>query len=102
MRILAVDDDESCLRAIGEVVRAAGFELVRCAPSGEEVLRLHAELGPELVLLDLHLPGIDGREAARRMARACPATLIFLMSADPPPGVMAKAALTPELLRALV
>ena len=101
MRVLAVDDSEVFLRAVGDVVRAAGFELVGSALTGEDAVRLHAELRPDVVLLDLHLPGIDGHETARRIARSRSATTIVLMSADPPPGVLAKAALTPELLREL-
>jgi len=56
MRILAVDDNESCLRAIADVVRATGFELVGSARTGEEAVRLHDALRPDLVLLDVRLP----------------------------------------------
>ena len=101
MRVLAVDDSEAFLRALGDVVHASGFELVGSALSGEEAVRLHAELHPDLVLLDLHLPGIDGRETARRITRARAATKIVLMSVDPAPGVLPKSALTPELLHEL-
>ena len=98
MRILVVDDNESCLRAIADVVRATGLELVGCARSGEEALRLHDELRPDLVLLDVQLPDIDGREVARRLEGR---TRVVLMSAYPTPDVLAKASLTLEIVRAL-
>ena len=101
MRVLAVDDSEAFLRALGDVVRAAGYELVGSALSGEDGVQLHAALCPDLVLLDLRLPGIDGRETARRMLRSRIATKIVLMSAAPTPGVLSKSALTPALLREL-
>ena len=97
MRILAVDDNESCLRAIADVVRATGFELVASARTGEEAVRLHDALRPDLVLLDVQLPEIDGYEVARRIGSA----RVVLMSAEPRPGVLAKATLTPDLLRGL-
>ena len=101
MRVLAVDDDERCLRAVAELVRAAGHELVAVARSGEEALRLHARLLPDLVLLDVHLPGIDGRETARRIANSHPAARVVLVSATPAPDVVAKESLTLRFLRDL-
>ena len=98
MRVLAVDDNDACLRALSDVVQAAGFELAGCARCGEEAVRLHAELRPDLVLLDLYLPDIDGRETARRMLEAGQSSRIVLMSAFPSAGILAKATLTPQLL----
>jgi two-component system, chemotaxis family, chemotaxis protein CheY len=102
VRILTVDDSEVFLRALADVVRAAGFELVGSALSGEEGVRLHSELRPDVVLLDVHLPGIDGHETARRIERSRPATRVLLMSAAPTPGVIHKELMSPRLLRRLL
>ena len=59
--VLVVDDDTSLLRALSISLRARGYEVV-VAHSGEEGLDLAAHRHPDVVLLDLGLPGIDGVE----------------------------------------
>ena len=69
VRVLIVDDQEPFRRAMGAVVDATdGFVVVGSATSGEESLRSAGELRPDLVLMDVNLPGIDGIEAARRLS----------------------------------
>jgi adenylate cyclase len=69
--VLVVDDQRPFREAAKHVVAATeGFELVGEAESGEEAVDLAAELSPDLVLMDLNLPGIDGLEATRRIVDA--------------------------------
>ena len=71
VRVLVVDDQRPFREAATHVVAATdGFELVGQAESGEEAVELAAELRPDLVLMDLNLPGIDGLEATRRILDA--------------------------------
>jgi two-component system KDP operon response regulator KdpE len=63
-RILVVDDEPQILRALATNLRARGYE-VDVAPTGEEALTLAACKHPELVILDLGLPGLDGTEVIR-------------------------------------
>jgi DNA-binding NarL/FixJ family response regulator/class 3 adenylate cyclase len=71
VRVLVVDDQRPFREAAKHVVAATdGFELVGQAESGEEAVELAAELSPDLVLMDLNLPGIDGLEATRRIVEA--------------------------------
>jgi two-component system, cell cycle response regulator DivK len=65
-RILLVEDNPLNLKLIRDVLGAAGYDVV-AATSGEEGLRAAAELPPDLVLMDLQLPGIDGTETMRRL-----------------------------------
>jgi DNA-binding NarL/FixJ family response regulator len=68
VRVLLVDDQAAFLRAmIGVVEETRGFEVVGAAASGEESLRLAEALLPDLVLMDVNSPGIDGLEATRRL-----------------------------------
>jgi two-component system KDP operon response regulator KdpE len=60
-RILVVDDELPIRRALGISLKAHGFEVDQ-ASSGEEALRMTADHKPDLIVLDLGLPGIDGTE----------------------------------------
>ena len=61
-----------------------GFEPLGEAASGEEALALAAELRPELILLDVRMPVMDGIETARRLSTQHPAGVIVLISIDDP------------------
>jgi two-component system KDP operon response regulator KdpE len=63
-RILVVDDEPQIRRALGTNLKARGYD-VKLAASGEEALELAARAHPDLVVLDLGLPGIDGTEVIR-------------------------------------
>jgi two-component system KDP operon response regulator KdpE len=63
-RILVVDDEPQLLRALGTNLKARGYD-VDLAPTGEAALALAARKHPDLVVLDLGLPGIDGVEVLR-------------------------------------
>ena len=60
-RVLIVDDEPQLLRALGTNLKARGYE-VDLAPTGEDALTLAARKHPDVVILDLGLPGIDGIE----------------------------------------
>ncbi|PJJ61686.1 MtrAB system response regulator MtrA [Compostimonas suwonensis] len=78
-RILVVDDDTALAEMIGIVLQAEGFETSFCA-DGTGALEAFRESKPELVLLDLMLPGIDGIEVCRRI-RAESGTPIIMLTA---------------------
>ena len=65
-RILVVEDNPLNLKLVRDVLGAAGYDVVAAA-SGEEGLREATERPPDLVLMDLQLPGIDGFETMRRL-----------------------------------
>jgi len=76
-------DDQAAFRSVArEVIEAtAGFQHLGEATSGEEALVLAGELGPDLVLLDVCMPGLDGFETARRLSASSPSLMIVLISA---------------------
>ena len=78
--VLVVDDEALTLRTISKALREEGHE-VFVAMSGEQALQLYAEEKPDLVLLDVVLPGMDGIEVLREIKRQQPQALVLMMSA---------------------
>jgi two-component system, cell cycle response regulator DivK len=73
--ILVVEDNDKNRKLVRDVLTAKGYRLLE-AETGEEGLRLAHEQRPELVLMDIQLPGIDGIETLRRLrADAATATI---------------------------
>ena len=65
-RVLVVEDNERNLKLVRDVLQYAGYQVVE-ATTGEQGVELAKSLLPDLVLMDLQLPGIDGIEALRRV-----------------------------------
>ena len=81
VRVLVVDDQAPFRRAMRSVVEETdGFEVVGEVDSGEASLEAAAALAPDLVLMDVHLPGIDGLEATRRLAGLPVPPVVLLLS----------------------
>ena len=81
VRVLVVDDQAPFRQAAKAVVSVTpGFEVVAEAASGEEAVHMAHLLAPDLVLMDVHLPGIDGLAACRAIVADHPATTVLLLS----------------------
>jgi two-component system KDP operon response regulator KdpE len=76
-RVLVVDDDPSLLRALKLGLRAGGHEVVTCA-NGEQGVTQTAVVSPDVVVLDLGLPDIDGVEVCRRIRQWSEVPIIVL------------------------
>jgi DNA-binding NarL/FixJ family response regulator len=80
-RVLIVDDQEPFRLAARMVVEATdGFEVVGEAETGEDSVRIAKELNPDLVLMDVNLPGINGLEATRQILSGTARVVILLLS----------------------
>jgi adenylate cyclase len=83
VRVLVVDDQTPFREAAKLVVDATeGFEVVGEADSGEAAVELAASLEPDLVLMDVNLPAMDGMEATRRILEASPETTVIALSTE--------------------
>ncbi len=81
VRVLVVDDQLAYRRALAAVVTETdGFAMVGSTTSGEESLVIAAEVLPDLVLMDVNLPGISGIDAARRLTAAPGGPVVVLLS----------------------
>lgn len=82
--ILVVDDDAANLRMASYILTAEGMR-VSCLKSGEDALRFLQENRPDLILLDIHMPGMDGFEtiaAVRSNEKTADIPVIFLTADD--------------------
>jgi CheY-like chemotaxis protein len=80
--VLIVDDDEGFFRAASELLHDRGYLVVGHANSGREAVTRAAELKPDAVLLDVHLPDQDGPSVAAELSRHEQPPLVLLTSTD--------------------
>jgi two-component system KDP operon response regulator KdpE len=76
-RIMLVDDELPIQRSVGLLLRARGYD-VDIAGSGKDALRMFAERAPDLVVLDLGLPDIEGTEVCRRIRSQSKVPIVVL------------------------
>ncbi|MBS1109744.1 MAG: zraR 6 [Anaeromyxobacteraceae bacterium] len=79
-RILVVDDEKLIRWSVGERLQRGGYEVLS-AESGEEALEVLAAQSPDLILLDVRLPGIDGLATLQRALAQAPELAVLMMSA---------------------
>jgi DNA-binding NarL/FixJ family response regulator len=114
VRVLSIDDSAVFLAAVRDVLLSMpDFESVGEATSGEEGVALAARVHPDLVLVDVIMPGIDGLETCRRLRSCEPVPQVVLCSAEEDPRLphpelpcsgspfLRKSAMTPAVLREL-
>ncbi len=78
--VLIVDDTEFMVKVLEEVFTSEGYRVVS-AQGGEEALGLYEEILPDLVTLDIVMPGMDGIEVLKRLREMDPACRVIMVSA---------------------
>jgi DNA-binding NarL/FixJ family response regulator len=93
VRVLVVDDYEPFRRAAADVVESLeSFRVVGSAATGEQAVEAALALLPDLVLMDVDLPGLDGPAATRMIRRVAQPPVVLLVSAHEPADLGAEAA----------
>ena len=90
-RVLVVDDNEPFREFVGSMLAGAGLQIAGWAADGLEAVRRAEELRPDLILLDIGLPKLNGIEAARRISRLPFHSKIIFLSQETSPDVVAAA-----------
>ncbi len=88
-RVLLADDHAEIM-AQTRIVLTGEFEIVGSVANGVDLINAAVQLDPDVIVLDITMPGLDGIEAARRLKRSgCRAKLVFLTVHDDPDYVRA-------------
>jgi DNA-binding NarL/FixJ family response regulator len=92
-RVLIVDDHLAFAEAVAIAVDAqADLECVGATPDVEEALRLTTDRAPDVVLMDVYLPGVDGIEATRRIKAGNPGTRVLILTGHTELDILTQAA----------
>lgn len=81
MRVLIVDDHDLFRIGLTYLLETGGFTVVGQAGDGQAAIQEVRELNPDLVLLDIHMPGMNGLEALRKIREVSPAQMVVMLTA---------------------
>jgi DNA-binding NarL/FixJ family response regulator len=86
VRIVIADDDEVYLESLRDVIEAhSGLEVVGAARDGVEAIELTEQLGPDALVIDPHMPRLDGVAAIARLRRDYPSLCLIALTGDATP-----------------
>jgi DNA-binding NarL/FixJ family response regulator len=88
IRVLIADDDGAFLRSLQELIdRQPELVVIGAAENGLKAIELADEFGPDAVVLDLHMPLLDGVSAAARLRRDHPSVCLIALTGDEAPAL---------------
>lgn len=80
LRVVLADDHPFYREGLARLLEQSGIDVVRSVPNGEAAIQAVEELAPDVVVMDLNMPGLSGMEATRRLTETAPATRVLVLS----------------------
>jgi DNA-binding NarL/FixJ family response regulator len=80
LRVVIADDHPYYREGLARLLRMNGIEVVGEAPNGEAAIRAVKETAPDVVIMDLNMPGMSGAEATRRLLERAPGSRVIMLS----------------------
>jgi DNA-binding NarL/FixJ family response regulator len=80
LRVVIADDHPFYRDGLTKLLTASGVDVVAQAPNGEAAIRAVEEAAPDVVVMDLNMPGMSGVEATRRLTERAPQTRVLVLS----------------------
>jgi DNA-binding NarL/FixJ family response regulator len=80
VRVVIADDHPFYREGLARLLRKSGIDVVREAPNAEEAIRAVEETAPDVVIMDLNMPGLSGVEATRRLLERAPRSRVLVLS----------------------
>jgi DNA-binding NarL/FixJ family response regulator len=80
LRVVLVDDHPVYRAGLARLLRESGIDVIAEVPNGEAALGVVEELAPDVVVMDLNMPGMSGLEATQRLVAQSPATRVLIVS----------------------
>src|SRR5918999_5098391 len=93
LRVVIADDHPFYRDGLVRLLRHSGIEVVAEVPNGEAAIRVVHETDPDVVVMDLNMPGVSGLEATRRLAEEAPETRVLVLSVSAEQGDLTEAIL---------
>jgi two-component system invasion response regulator UvrY len=91
-RVIVVDDHDIFRAGLVELLRSEpGIEVVADCPDGNDAVRIVDQVRPDLIVMDLQMPGMNGADATREVLRKCPDVRIVIVTAVPHSPLVAQA-----------
>ena len=79
-KLMIVDDSRVVYASMSKMLENSGWEIAQFCRSGEEALKTYPDIQPDVVTMDIVMPGMDGVETARRLLEKWPAAKILFVS----------------------
>ena len=80
LRVVIADDHAFYRDGLARLLRESGIDVVAEVPNGEAAVQAVLELAPDVVVMDLNMPGMSGQEATRRLSQLAPASRVLILS----------------------
>jgi DNA-binding NarL/FixJ family response regulator len=93
LRVVIADDHPFYRDGLARLLRRSGIDVVGEVPNGEAAIRVVHETGPDVVVMDLNMPGLSGLDATRRLAEESPETRVLVLSVSADQGDLTEAIL---------